>query len=318
MPTAAGGGPAAPLRPLSAPSAKQRRANDGKAVLRGRSEGAGLATPRDIGARGRLKAEAEVRQLRAEVAELVCARDRAVESERLAQLEIARLRLILEDSAKATDEDSASPPLAADAAAHSLISAECAESGEGAEGPSETPPEMNLDFDPATTKILRFTRWPPGAEGRDGKAETQQQLVRVGTAPLTTVPPALEPAPLPDLENRQAAKQLERFRKATRKYVADFRDGIAALLGWRIEMKGDSGEWILTSCYGDTKNQELSVQCRPRRAGRPAQFDLLGTPWAEQLMDDRQAMAYLEVYNSMPAFLSHITMDLVSRQTING
>merc|ERR1719333_1738907 len=37
---------------------------------------------------------------------------------------------------------------------------------------------------------------------------------------------------------------------------------------------------------------------RPKYCER--QFDLLSTPWAEQLQADRHAMAYLEVYSSIP------------------
>merc|ERR1711934_1226231 len=121
-----------------------------------------------------------------------------------------------------------------------------------------------------------------------------------------------------DLECRQASRQLERFKKATKKYVQDFREGTYGLLGWKVEMKGEGNtmKWHLTSSYQD--GEELVFQLRPSEGGNSPQFDLLSTPWGEQLQTDRQAMAYLEVYRSIPGFLAHITADLLSRHTIPG
>ena len=119
-----------------------------------------------------------------------------------------------------------------------------------------------------------------------------------------------------DLEQQQAARQLERYKKATKKYVSEFREGLYHLLGWKVEMRGDGNSlrWHLTSRYGQVR-QELVFQLRPGRSGQPAEFDLLGTPWAEQLQTDRQAMSYLEVYNSIPGFLAHVTVDRLAQQT---
>lgn len=118
-----------------------------------------------------------------------------------------------------------------------------------------------------------------------------------------------------DLEQQQAARQLERYKKATKKYVGEFREGIYHLLGWKVEMRGEGSSlrWHLTSRYQDLR-QELVFQLRCQGSGGP-EFDLLGTPWAEELQSDRQAMAYLEVYNSIPGFLAHLTTDHLAQQT---
>jgi len=158
----------------------------------------------------------------------------------------------------------------------------------------------DLDYDSNNTKILHLKRGPAGI--LSCKGDDPDEL------------PA-SAAPFSDLIHRQAEKRLERLRKATKKYVTDFREGIAALLGWRIEMK-DTGEWIISSNYGNAKHHEIAFQCRPRKHGNPAEFDLLSTPWAEMLLEDREALACLEVYNSIPAFLAHVTMDMVSRQNL--
>ena len=147
------------------------------------------------------------------------------------------------------------------------------------------------DFDPRTTKVLHLTRGP-----------VQQVDAHAGGASG-------------DLEQQQASRQLDRFKKAMRKYVQEFREGIYHLLGWKVEMKGDgsSMRWHLTSRYHE--GQELVFQLRPASTGHPAEFDLLGTVWAEQLQGDRQAMAYLEVYSSIPGFLAHVTVDRLAQQT---
>eukprot|EP00438_Fugacium_kawagutii_P016741 Skav228874 [mRNA] locus=scaffold2395:54418:94387:+ [translate_table: standard] len=140
---------------------------------------------------------------------------------------------------------------------------------------------QSADYDVRTTKILHLLRGP------------QDEAAGSGC----------------DLEQQQAARQLERYKKATKKYVSEFREGLYHLLGWKVEMRGEGNSlrWHLTSRYGQVQ-QELVFQLRAGRSGQPAEFDLLGTPWAEQLQTDRQAMAYLEVYNSIPGFLAHVTV----------
>lgn len=107
--------------------------------------------------------------------------------------------------------------------------------------------------------------------------------------------------------------QLDRFRKATRKHVQDFREGIYGLLGWRVEMKEEDCAmcWHLKSRFSD---KELVFRLRPAELGRGAEFDLLGTPWAERLLEDRHAMAYLEAHGSVPGFLAAITTELLAQK----
>ncbi|CAE7414464.1 MAD1L1 [Symbiodinium natans] len=159
--------------------------------------------------------------------------------------------------------------------------------------------DADADFDPRTTKVLHLARGPSGPV--EARVDARSSGDAAG-----------------DLEQQQASRQLDRFKKAMRKYVQEFREGIYHLLGWKVEMKGDgtSMRWHLTSRYHE--GQELVFQLRPANAGpagHPAEFDLLGTAWAEQLQGDRQAMAYLEVYSSIPGFLAHVTVDRLAQQT---
>jgi len=180
------------------------------------------------------------------------------------------------------------------------------------------------DFDPTTTKVLHF-RHGPGASFSASRSSNELEAVRaeleaareenrrLRTGGDVAMPAA---AATGDLECRQASRQLERFKKATKKYVQDYRDGTYALLGWKVEMKGEGNnlKWHLTSRYQE--GDELVFQLRPGEADMPPEFELLGTAWGEQLMTDRNAMAYLEVYKSIPGFLAQITTDLLSCQTI--
>lgn len=140
------------------------------------------------------------------------------------------------------------------------------------------------------------------------RAEVQQLRITAGAPGVTAG----------DLVHQQGLRQLERFKKATRKYVQDFREGLYGLLGWKAELKETKGgmQWHLSSRFQDP-NEVLIFQLRPSKgAGAPAEFDLLSTPWGEELQGDRQAMAYLEVYQSIPGFLAHITADLLTRRSV--
>lgn len=177
-----------------------------------------------------------------------------------------------------------------------------------------------IDYDPSTTKVLHF-RHGPGADIGSKQVSQESESLRVEVAALRKelhhlrLESTRAATPAGDLECRQASRQLERFKKATKKYVQDYREGMYGLLGWKVEMKGEGNSlnWHLTSRYHD---EELVFQLRQGESSSAPEFDLLSTPWGEQLQADRHAMAFLEVYRSIPGFLAHITTDLLSRQTI--
>merc|ERR1712060_11713 len=116
--------------------------------------------------------------------------------------------------------------------------------------------------------------------------------------------------------HQKVMHQFEGIKRTANKYVQDFREGIFGLLGWKVDMKLEGGalRWTFRSCY--CEGQELVFQLRAVEGGRPAEFDLLSSPWAEQLQADHQAMAYLEVHNSIPCFLAHITNTLLPQRTL--
>jgi len=196
----------------------------------------------------------------------------------------------------------------------------------------------NRDFNPATTKILHLRHGPGGSmssslsEGssmelqalrtenaalREEGSRLRAAIVGQGGSVAATTGSSTSFSSSSNLEDRQAARHLDRFKKATKKYVQDFREGTYGLLGWKVEMRGDgsSMKWHLTSRY--LEGHELVFQLQAQEAGRPPEFDLLETEWAEQLQGDPQAMAYLKFYNSIPGFLAHLTTDIVTRQTLH-
>mmetsp|Transcript_50178 Transcript_50178/g.112971 ORF Transcript_50178/g.112971 Transcript_50178/m.112971 type:complete len:733 (-) Transcript_50178:96-2294(-) len=117
----------------------------------------------------------------------------------------------------------------------------------------------------------------------------------------------------PELSELQ--KQYERYKRATKRSVQDFREGIFKLLGWKVEMLGEGTtlEMHLTSRY--LPGQVLKFQLQQSGAtGVPPEFELLDTEWAKRLMsEDRQATFYLQTYDSVPGFLGHVTCDLVRK-----
>lgn len=169
---------------------------------------------------------------------------------------------------------------------------------------------QELDFDRRTTKVLHLARWGQAA---------QQELPAAASAGSKDSLAAQHgrAAAGGDLQLLQASRQLERFKRATKKYVQDFREGIYGLLGWKVEMRGEgsSMRWHLTSRYQE--GHELVFQLRPANDGATAEFDLLSSKWGIQLQADRQAMSYLEIYGSIPGFLAHVTSELLTQKTIH-
>jgi hypothetical protein len=183
-------------------------------------------------------------------------------------------------------------------------------------------------FDSESVKVLRFRKNPSNElerlreENKHLEAQLKDQEERrrsrtSGEHASTESTRALESkiAAL-EQEKRAKAKELAHMKKALQMYMNEYRTGIFALLGWNIEMHGSgaTAEWHLKSRY----HQEEELVFRPRQSeGRSdVEFDLVQTGWAERLKQDRQAIAYLDVFGSIPGFLSQITVDVFTRNTL--
>eukprot|EP00742_Colponemidia_sp_Colp-10_P005065 GILJ01005411.1.p1 GENE.GILJ01005411.1~~GILJ01005411.1.p1 ORF type:complete len:827 (+),score=173.77 GILJ01005411.1:243-2483(+) len=124
------------------------------------------------------------------------------------------------------------------------------------------------------------------------------------------------------LENEQlkemvanSKKRVDRLQHVFNKKSSEFREAIYRLLGWRIDMTGEpsnkDSQFVLRSMYAESNGDEIRFSLRSDR-----HFDLLETEFCRKLAEtEHDSMAYLKVWNSIPAFLSHITLDLASKQT---
>jgi hypothetical protein len=310
-----------------------RRARDESATLKARTEvlrealakrGTGEASP-SISSSGDLKAEAEAAKRRADDFEQVVKVKQSALDSLSAELESLRQQNSKLSDIEATakhlqrvNEDLSNSNSTLERDQERLVGEINAAKREAAAGSGAR------DYDPSTTKVLHF-RHGPGAcfSSKGGSHEIEALRAELHAAREeirnfrfggdVAMPDAVAAG---DLESRQVSRQFERFKKATKKYVQDYREGVYGLLGWKVEMKGEGNslKWHLTSRYHI--GEELVFHLRPGEGNSPPEFDLLKTSWGEQLQDDRHAMAFLEVYRSIPGFLAHITTEYLARQTI--
>mmetsp|Transcript_65381 Transcript_65381/g.156329 ORF Transcript_65381/g.156329 Transcript_65381/m.156329 type:complete len:750 (-) Transcript_65381:130-2379(-) len=118
--------------------------------------------------------------------------------------------------------------------------------------------------------------------------------------------------PTGELSNVQ--REYDRYKRATKRSVQDFREGIYKLLGWKVEMlaEGSTLQMHLTSRYKPGHVLKFQLQ-KTSPSGLPPEFELLDTDWAKRLMDDGKAMQYLQIFDSVPGFLAHVTCDVVKK-----
>lgn len=151
------------------------------------------------------------------------------------------------------------------------------------------------------------------------EVESRQQMASLRTPSSSSIPS--ESFQDGSQGESDTAQSYTRFRKHVRDHILSFREGVLALLGWNVKVLQHDGQvvWLLTSLYSKHGDQSLMFKLLPADDGQEAVFDLLRTPWASELVQDRQARAYLEVCGSLPALLAHATMDLVTgRQERNS
>jgi len=92
-----------------------------------------------------------------------------------------------------------------------------------------------------------------------------------------------------------------------KKKIQEFREACYALTGYKVDVTRDN-QYRLQSMYAERSTDDLLFESTPK-----GEMMLLATDFSSQLTD--QIDAYLTRFNSIPAFLSSITLELFNRQT---
>ena len=109
-------------------------------------------------------------------------------------------------------------------------------------------------------------------------------------------------------EQRSAdAKRYDRLKSVFAERVKEFRDGCYRLTGYKVEVL--SGQWRLKPMYAEQETDVL-VFSREEATGK---FSLMETELVKKMGDE--VLAVLTRWQSIPAFLATVIMELCSRQT---
>jgi len=99
----------------------------------------------------------------------------------------------------------------------------------------------------------------------------------------------------------------QRLKEVFKKKIQEFREACYALTGFKIDVIRDN-QYRLQSMYAERSTDDLLFESSSK-----GEMMLLATDFSSQLAD--QIETYLSRYNSIPAFLSSITLELFNRQT---
>jgi len=198
------------------------------------------------------------------------------------------------------------------------------------------------DFDPAATRVLHLVRNPTAeaaakkaaevAEAAAAAAEAASSSGSTAAAASAAVRSALKavrtPAPrgmaTPQQQQRgglgpqqppptDSDKYNTRLKDMFREHIALFREAVYLLTGFKVDMitaAGPNPKFRLRSMYAPSEADTLLFQF----GEGSRQLELLDTPFATTL--DSKILVYLRQCNSIPAFLSNITLNLFESSTL--
>jgi hypothetical protein len=105
--------------------------------------------------------------------------------------------------------------------------------------------------------------------------------------------------------------RLTRLKEMFKELISSFREAVYLLTGYKIDLyaatNGGYPRLRLRSMYAEDPDDSLLFQWRDNA------LELMETPFATKL--DQKLFDYLSTCNSVPAFLSNVTMDLFDNQT---
>ncbi|EGC35119.1 hypothetical protein DICPUDRAFT_152585 [Dictyostelium purpureum] len=161
------------------------------------------------------------------------------------------------------------------------------------------------EYDPTKTKVLHFVNNPTTAilnpkidvsNGMEGDKKILEENHRL------------------QIQINDSEKKLDRLKLIFRQKINEFREGVYALLGYKIEVD-TNGLYKLQSMYAESENDFLIFKNNTSGSNKTIQMELLETDFTRNL--DKEIKAYLFTCKSIPSFLSQVTIDLFSRQTFH-
>jgi len=110
-------------------------------------------------------------------------------------------------------------------------------------------------------------------------------------------------------------KMHTRLKERFRMQIALFREGVYLLTGFKIDMidaDSDSPQFRVRSIYGEREGDHLMFRWPKKKQT----LEIMGTEMAQLLMSAHSPCSvYIRQYNSFPAFLASVTMQLFDQQT---
>ena len=110
-------------------------------------------------------------------------------------------------------------------------------------------------------------------------------------------------------------KMHTRLKERFRSQIALFREGVYLLTGFKIDMidsDSDCPHFKVRSVYGEREGDHLMFRWPKKKQT----MEIMGTEMAQLLMSERSPCSiYIRQYDSFPAFLASVTMQLFEEQT---
>ncbi|PIK44404.1 putative mitotic spindle assembly checkpoint protein MAD1 isoform X3 [Apostichopus japonicus] len=186
---------------------------------------------------------------------------------------------------------------------------------------------MKGDFDPTRTKVLTFSS-NPAAELRKKRTEDERKLIEqvevlkervrileemgheANTQDIKLQLEKRNSKEVDELKKELEASELrgQRLKEVFKSKIHDFREACYRLTGYRISTPSDN-EYNLISMYADRESDKLLF-----RSTSDGEMQLLENEYSGSLTDLIEA--HLQQQDSIPAFLSGLTLDLFSKQTM--
>ncbi|KYO30700.1 mitotic spindle assembly checkpoint protein MAD1 isoform A [Alligator mississippiensis] len=183
------------------------------------------------------------------------------------------------------------------------------------------------DYDPSKTKVLHFSMNPASLAKQQRKEEQQQlqeecerlrELVRVleGGGSISDNPEGVgslhSPQEIAELKKQVESAELknQRLKEVFQTKIQEFRKVCYTLTGYQIDITTEN-QYRLTSIYAEHQGDCLLFKASSSSGGKMQLLETEFSRTVRELID-----LHLLHQDSIPAFLSAVTLDLFSRQTV--